>query len=240
MNLAVLLSNYRGIFVSLSLVYPLYGYLPGLYGVSLMPARIDIAVGFIILAGLLVVLTGWLAGRRSGQPSWWGTAKAGGVAGFVAAMIAFETIIASSAGIMGNKGILLHGLIPEPDEMKYIALVYHAVSGTIKWYAIGLWGSVLCGLIFGGFGGALAKSRSSNDGDWPGVFPIVSPLMFLFSAMIYYVVYASASLLMEITVKVGIKSNTLGPDNDPRIYFFLIFLAPFLWMVFWQIRLWRI
>lgn len=227
-----------GILISLSLVYPLYGYIPSLYGVNWMPIRLDIVIGCIILATVVLMFTGWCAGHWCGLSSRWGPTRAGLVSGLVAALIAYGAIISSSAGILGNENVLLHGLVPEPDEIKFVTLIYDGVIETFKWSAISLWFSIICGALFGGLGGALAKSRSSENMDWKNIFPIISPLMFLISMVIFITTHAALSMLVKIVAEIGQKNKYLNTNNNLSLFFFLIVLVAFLWMIFWQIQLW--
>ncbi len=227
-----------GFLLAAVLKYPLNDFLPGLVISDWPHGDSSLALGHLILGGLLLIGIGALTARLSGLRGRGRGATAGALAGLVAAWIVEMLWGGAAAGVWGAHPILMHGLKPAADNTEFIRLIGESLLYSHGWTFASIWISAAVGAGLGALGGFLAGAGGPPG--TPGPF-------FWFYLSTFGIFCASANLGIVVTVlgrlipSLQEAALTYGyvPTMSPQTIFTWPLLTNFVWLIVWQLVAWR-
>ncbi len=163
-NRVVLVGLLGGLIASACLCVPWYfqartGLADAAYQNAIWPAIFS-GIGAV----LILVATGWLAGRSVKGDG----ILAGAVAGAAAGLTPYGLVGAAWAGLQGTAGMLSKGLVFIPDEAESIRLIVSGVGNTFLWVNGLYWALLACGIGLGALGGLISERSAARSAshDW--------------------------------------------------------------------------
>jgi len=231
-----------GVLVSAAGWVPLRVFLPQTVLSHWMPersVRVQQALGWSAAMAVLLLLTGFVAGRMSGARSRLGAMGAGAVAGWLAAWIAAALVGGAGAGVLGARNLLAHGLVPAQDQEQFISLIAESVLSIVVLIYASIFIAMLSGLILGGLGGLLAGRRGQAAAPQPRFWLSLVTISLTIAAFNLIVTSSTYSLLAQ-TVQGAIEKISTPMPYPASILFALPVGLSLLWLLFWQIVAWRV
>ncbi len=223
------------VFVSAALFYPCRLFVPDLITSNMPQGNNTVALICIGVAVLFMFITSFLAGRFAGNGTLPGGVAAGIVAGVFTSLAAYSLLIAPTAGIWGSQSIFSHGLVPEPDLIKYNEVLIESTV-SILWYTrISFIGALGAGIGVGALGGLCSGSRFENKDTLWNLISLPVGLIGAFStSLTLWVVSSVAPLLVTVTSNALEKINYL-PLHSVTSGYYLHVLPIYGLLLFWFI-----
>jgi hypothetical protein len=227
-----------GVLVTGALLYPLYLFFPGLIVRDWPTANAILAGAFGLLALLLLLGTGAAAARLGGLRGKRGAAASGGVAGGIAALLAYMFIISPAVGEWANLELLTHGLRPAQDNPHMIALLVNAVVSVVQWSQFAIWFSILIGLLAGALAG-VAAGAAGTPGNHLGVLAVPMSIAGMLSAVWFLLVSIETfRTLSTVTQNAANRVNYTGSPYPIGSMLTFASISSFLYLLFWQFLAW--
>ncbi len=224
MNALVYLVGILGGLLTTGLLrFPLYNYLPGLFVTGWPEIDSRAALYGLIGAGVITIITGGVAALVSGTKRTREAAAAGGVAGFIVAVLGQAAWAGPAMGVIGARTALAIGLNPIPEVDMTILLVENIISLAI-WSNVPVWGWLTIGCLLGALGGLLAGPGGRPSNHLAALWPAIS----LCGTLVFftYVIVLIAALMLLPEIVQGTADNVgHTPSLPPEI---ILMLPPLL------------
>lgn len=234
-----------GLLVSGALYYPLYRYLPSGFVEGWPSADGQVAIICLVVASILLFVTGFIAGRISGARNRLGAAGAGAASGLTAALVAEVLIAGAAAGVWGAKLMLAHGLHATRDDAEFLSLLTHAVSSIVWWTYLSIWIATGVGLLIGGLGGLAVGKTGKQAYPQPGLWLSIAAAGVLASALNLIAMILLYALLSRSTQNAAngiaerfIEGYTLPYPSESMLWWAAA--TNLAWLIFWQFIAWRL
>ena len=234
-----------GLLVSRALNYPLYRYLPSQFVEGWPSADGQVAIVCLALAGILLLVIGFVSGLMSGARNRLGAMGAGAAAGLTASLLAELLVIGAAAGVWGARAILAHGLHATSGDAEYLQLLAWSVSSILWWTYLSIWIAGGAGLLLGGLGGLAAGNRSEPAHPQSGLWLNIAAAGTLASSLNLIVMVSVYVLLESVLQNVadeiaeGFMEGYSLPYPSTSILSWAA-ATSLVWLIFWQFVAWRV
>jgi signal transduction histidine kinase len=177
---------------------------------------------WLILAVLLVMITGWMTARFVPAQNRSAQMLQSALAGIGTIIIAYGVILAVSPAIQGMDALLNHGLNPA-SEAQTSLLIIDTALGVFAWTHAAFWILILIGAGLAAIGGLLAGAHKLNDKfDSQNVWQMITSLLIAGSSCVYLFGTLVLPIMEAAMLENAMKSGVL---QELR---FLPHYAPFL------------
>lgn len=218
--------------------YPLYRWLPSAIVYDWPAADGHTAILGLAATAVILLLTGFLAGRFSGSQSRWGAAGAGAVAGLIAAWIMEAAWGGAAAGVYGARPMLAHGIHAAKDETEFYYLLTHSISMTIWDVYSSIVTATVGGLVLGGLGGLCAgpgkRAARFTSGLWLSVCAVMVPMASLELTISIFTFGLLGSNIQKAADQGGFTLPY--PAESASVW---PIAASLVWLIFWQFLAWQ-
>lgn len=174
--------------------------------------------GWLVLAGLLPGLAGWIAARWLQLGGRLAALAGGAAAGGLTALTGFGLLLATAPAMQGMDVLLRYGLNPAGEELA-LRLIVEAMLGLFLWMHGAFWVSLLIGVGLGALGGLLAARPQGNSAaqDWQPLAEVLSLLVMAGAGGAYlfgvFVLPVTEAAVREAALRAGVLQALSGLLN---------------------------
>ena len=224
-----------GLLAVLVLYYPLHVVLPAKHVTGWEGGNTVVALILQIVAGLIVVASGYLAASEKTR---FENMCTGAIAGTIAGFLVYWLIAAAAAGITGSHEILQHGAIPAANDAAFNSLLADTVLEVIFLVYQAMWNLIFGAAALGALGGVFAPLQKTGESDETMLRHVRLPISvaFLLSAVLTLVVSITVFSLLPESIQQAADAVGYTTQRPARLALtypastaILIFLFGMLW-----------